>query len=349
MKFTSLLPVLMWATLVLTACGTSPAATDEVATNEIDKALQIVTTFAPLYQHTLNIADDNDTVTNLVPAGTSVHTRQPTPQDIATLENADIVITNGLGLEEFLEEYLHDLEERGVMIVDTSIGIATRELASTDEHHEDEHHEDEHKDDDSHENEQTHEEEHADEDHGEDEHTDEDHNDHHHTGTDPHIWLSIPNAQIQADTITQALTDTDPSQMMIYLSHNADYQTKLTILDQEIRAMIASADIQPFVVFHDAYGYYLHEYGIADKQVDMILEHHSDTPTQAEIAELIEHINEYSVATIFVEPQFSSTVVEALQQETGVNVREIDPIGSQMDADGYLTNIRSLTETLTQP
>jgi zinc transport system substrate-binding protein len=232
------------------------------------------------------------------------------------------------------------------MILDTSVGITMREFDAHDEHHEEEHHDD-------HEYEDHGEDKDTDEHHNKDEHTDEhhedgEHDDHHHTGTDPHIWLSVSNTQQQADTITDALTDADPSQMMVYMAHNADYQTKLTILDQEIRAMLVSADVQPFVVFHDAYAYYLHEYGIADQQVDMVLEHHNDTLTQGEVAEIIQHIQEYNVATLFIEPQFSPDTVEALQQETGVAIREIDPIGTQMDADGYLATMRAITEAFIQ-
>lgn len=341
MKFKSFLPLVGLAALALAACGTPSASTDPAVSDEpttqTNRALQIVTTFAPLYAHTLNIADDNDVVTNLVPAGTSVHTRQPTPQDVATLENADVIVINGLGLEEFLEDYLHDLEDRGVMIVDTSVGIATRAFAAEEHEHVEKNH------DDDHENGDHHEDEHTDE-----HHEDGEHDDHNHTGTDPHIWLSIPNVQIQADTITQALTDAYPSQMMVYMTHNAEYQTKLTMLDQEVRAMIASADVQPFVLFHDAYGYYLHEYDIADKQVDVILDHHNDTPTQAETAELIAHIQDDGVATLFIEPQLSPATVEAIQQEVDVDVREIDPIGEQLDADGYITNMRAITEAFVQ-
>jgi len=53
-----------------------------------------VTTFAPLYAHTANIVDANDTLTNLVPPGTSVHFWQPKPSDVLAMEQADAIITN---------------------------------------------------------------------------------------------------------------------------------------------------------------------------------------------------------------------------------------------------------------
>jgi zinc transport system substrate-binding protein len=41
-----------------------------------------------------------------------VHFWQPKPSDIIAMEQADLIITNGLGLEEFLEDYLEVLNSQ---------------------------------------------------------------------------------------------------------------------------------------------------------------------------------------------------------------------------------------------
>jgi len=63
--------------------------------------LTIATTVAPITSIVANIAGGTSTlVTGIVPEGTNSHTFEPKPSDAKTLENADIIFTNGLALEE---------------------------------------------------------------------------------------------------------------------------------------------------------------------------------------------------------------------------------------------------------
>jgi len=63
--------------------------------------LTIATTVAPITSIVANIAGGTSTlVTGIVPEGTNSHTSEPKPSDAKTLENADIIFTNGLALEE---------------------------------------------------------------------------------------------------------------------------------------------------------------------------------------------------------------------------------------------------------
>ena len=321
----------------------------EIQEDTNGKSLSIVTTFPPLYAHTANLIDDNDTITNLVPPGTSVHFRQPKPSDIIAMESADIIITNGLWLEEFLEDYLDTLADAWVVIVDTSEWIETIEFEHNDEEdwHEDHHEEDNH-------DEEEHHEEHEDEDHHEvenshtGEHDDHDEHHHHHEGPDPHIWLDTDNVTIQSATITQALIDLDPSQEAVYTDTLNTYQTSIQLLDEEIQAMREGKEIAPFVVFHDAYQYFLKAYDLADAQVGLVQEFHGDNPSQQEIAELIETIETQWVQTIFTEPQFNPTIVQRLTTETWVTAKEIDPIGTELSKTWYITMMQTLAGAFVQ-
>ena len=63
--------------------------------------LSIATTVAPNTRIVANIVGGTDTiVAGIVPEGTNSHTFEPKPSDAKTLENADIIFTNGLALEE---------------------------------------------------------------------------------------------------------------------------------------------------------------------------------------------------------------------------------------------------------
>ena len=89
----------------LTACGSTSQSTVPAVGCDLGSpvtgVLTIATTVAPITSIVANIVGDTDTiVAGIVPEGTNSHTFEPKPSDAKTLENADIIFTNGLALEE---------------------------------------------------------------------------------------------------------------------------------------------------------------------------------------------------------------------------------------------------------
>jgi len=322
------------------------------STSDAWEALKIVTTFLPLYAHTASLIDENDVLTNLVPPGTSIHFRQPKPSDVVAMEEADVIITNGIGLEEFLDNYLEGLQSKWVRVIDTSEGVEMIEDEEEGHKDNDDHDEEEgHKDNDDHNDEEGHNDHDDHDEEGHNDHNDhdeeEDHDDHeghHHDGPDPHIWLDPNNAKIQVATITQALIELDPTQQLVYEKASSIYTERLNELDLRIKTQLADKDIKPFIVFHDAYQYFLRAYDLDASQVGLVQEFHGDNPSQKDIANLIKVIKDEWVNTIYTEPQFNPSVVKSLEEETGVISKEIDPIGSEMDEWEYIRIIESLAE-----
>lgn len=326
MKSLCTLSLLIATTLLVAWCSqeqknepTIPPTIPVADSNE-SKALKIVTTFPPLYAHVANIADSNDVITNLVSPGTSVHTRQPKPSDILAMENADIIVTNGLWLEEFLAWYLDTLTKKWVLIVDTSVWVDTITYEEEDEHKEDEHKEDEHE---------------------EDEH-------HHHEWSDPHIWLDPNNAQIQVEHILTSLSQLDPNQKRVYTEQASAYTDELIELDMTIKERLNEQRTQPFIVFHDAYQYFLQAYGLESMQIGLVQEFHWDSPSQKQLAELMKTIADNWVKTIYTEPQFNPSIVQRLEEETDVTSTEIDPIGLELSKRGYIDMLLTLAEAFVQ-
>jgi ABC-type Zn uptake system ZnuABC Zn-binding protein ZnuA len=97
--------------MLLASCGSDesadstaiPAQADACPKREVvdGRPLRVVSTVAPLTSIIANIATGTPTVvTGVVPEGTNSHTYEPPPSVAATLEQADIVFLNGLGLED---------------------------------------------------------------------------------------------------------------------------------------------------------------------------------------------------------------------------------------------------------
>jgi len=83
--------------------------------------LRVVTTIAPLYSFTKNIAGDAAAVENLLPSNAEPHDYALTPKDAKKVADADIIIENGIKLETWLDRLMY--ASQGQVVVDTSSGI----------------------------------------------------------------------------------------------------------------------------------------------------------------------------------------------------------------------------------
>ncbi len=99
--------LLVTAILALTltsACGSSDSSTSAAAgaapASSAPGRLVVVSTVAPITSIAANVIGDKADITGVVPEGTNSHTFEPPPQIAKTLERADVVLVNGLKLEE---------------------------------------------------------------------------------------------------------------------------------------------------------------------------------------------------------------------------------------------------------
>lgn len=97
-RFGSVIVVLA---MVLLGCSNAPE-TD----NRAEKTPVVLASFSVLGDLAANVADEHLWVESFVPAGSEVHTYEPTPGDIRRVDEADLILTNGLGLETGLDQYL---------------------------------------------------------------------------------------------------------------------------------------------------------------------------------------------------------------------------------------------------
>jgi ABC-type Zn uptake system ZnuABC Zn-binding protein ZnuA len=88
--------MLVVASLVLAATTVIPFSAPAGAQTK----LRVVTTVAPITNIALNVGGDLIELAGLVPGGTDSHTFEPSPSDARKLAEADLVVVNGLALEE---------------------------------------------------------------------------------------------------------------------------------------------------------------------------------------------------------------------------------------------------------
>ena len=94
---------------------------EKEAVNDLQDKVNVVTTTVPLGHFVEVIGGDNVNVYVLIEPGTNPHTFEPKPSQMKLVENADIYIKNGLGLEIWLEKMIAAKGE--MLVVDSSDGV----------------------------------------------------------------------------------------------------------------------------------------------------------------------------------------------------------------------------------
>ena len=93
-------------------------------------------------------------VTALIPPGGDPHAFQPSLSDRGSMENASLIVANGLGLEEGLEDTIDAVEQAGTPVFRVADHVSIIEYGSAmghEDHDDHDDHEDDHDDHDDHE------------------------------------------------------------------------------------------------------------------------------------------------------------------------------------------------------
>ena len=312
-KLPKLLTLLITTSFLFIGCNNN---VDSNKTTD-DDTLNIVTSFYPLYISTINITKDipNVTVTNMTKSQTGcLHDYQLTPQDLKTLENADILVINGAGMESFLDGVISQYPD--LEIVDATKGLS---LLEDDTHSHDDH------------------------DHDHD--TEDDDHDHEYNA---HVWVSVTGNIEEVKNISSQLEDLNPENKESYEANTNTYVAKLEDLKNEMHTELDNLPNRDIITFHEAFPYFAEEFNL---NIAGVIEIEPDSePSAKEIEEIINTVKEKNIKALFTEPQYSSKVAETIATETGATVYELDPIvtgDSNPDAyDDYINKMKKNLDVL---
>ena len=202
--------------------------------------------------------------------------------------------------------------------------------AGHDEHDEDEHGHEEDEDHDEHEEGEDH------DDHGDEE--DGHGHAHAHGSEDPHFWFDADFAIASVEAIADALSALAPA---ANFGERAEaYIAEINAVDAEVRQTLAGLPESQrlLVTFHDAFGYFARRYGLTI--AGFVVEGPEQGISATSVANLIELIEHEGVTRIFREPQFESTAIRSVAEESGA---ELGIIWSQPQGDvlTYLDMLRA--------
>jgi ABC-type Zn uptake system ZnuABC Zn-binding protein ZnuA len=120
--FITLLSGFIITSLFVSACQSSATTRDNTGPSVI-KVVAVESFLADIAQ---NIAGDRIKVEALIPLGLDPHAFEPTPRDIVKIAESQVLIANGGGIEEWLDETMNNVGgER--LVVEAAAGLVSRE------------------------------------------------------------------------------------------------------------------------------------------------------------------------------------------------------------------------------
>jgi zinc transport system substrate-binding protein len=90
--------------------------------------LQVVASFYPLYFFSSQIGGDKAEVINIVPAGAEPHDYEPTSQDMARIENSQLLVLNGGGLEAWGTDVQENIDPKKTTIIIAGEGLTNQQV-----------------------------------------------------------------------------------------------------------------------------------------------------------------------------------------------------------------------------
>jgi len=234
-----------------------------------------------------------------LPPGKSPETYAPTPQQINNLSRARLFFKVGLPFES---AFLNKLEAlpRSPEIIDTQAGIKLQPMP--------------------------------------DEFPGRSHNNmQQHNGLDPHTWLDPELARQQATTIYQTLCRIDPEGKNIYTSNYSLLESRLKVLNDELKKSFAPFNGRTIFVYHPAFSYFARAFGLRQRAVEI----GGKTPKARELTAFVKQARSENITALFVQPQFDRHSAEKIAAALNCTVVAIDPL-----AVNYCRNLKHIATTI---
>lgn len=269
---------------------------------------RVVVTTSILGSLVAELAGDVADVSVLMPNGVDPHDWQPSAREVEAIHEADIVVVNGLDLEQGLTGAIAEAEREGVAVFRATDHVEVRTIAAGE----------------------------LGEEHGEGEHG---------AGSeDPHIWTSP--AAMRA--VVSALAASLAAEAGLDVGERAsDLEARLDELDREIQRMLAgiAPERRKLVTGHESMGYFADRYRF--ELIGAIIPGLSSQAeaSAADLARLADQVRAAGATVVFIEIGTPRQLAEAIAEETGATVVEL-PSHNLPDDGSYFTFMRALASEI---
>ncbi|WP_346877818.1 metal ABC transporter solute-binding protein, Zn/Mn family [Clostridium sp. UBA5712] len=303
MKKLKVLGALTLIVVMLTACSNRESKNNE----EKDNTINIVTSFYGMKALTEEIGGDKVSIESVIPEGSEPHDFDIKAKDMKAIEEADIFIYNGAGMESWIEDVEAAISGKELIVVEASKGV---ELINADE---------------------------EDEEDGE-------HEGHNHSGKDPHTWLGLSEAKIQGENIKNALVEKDAKNKEYYEENLKKFNEKIDSIIKEYNPKFKELANKNFVTGHATFGYLCRDFGLIQKSIEGVFA--EGEPSPKELQNLMEYCKGNNIKTIFVEELISTQLSDTLAKEVGAQTKQIYTLHSNEDGKSFSDVLKYNVETI---
>lgn len=303
MKKLKVLGALTLIAVMLTACSNRESKNNE----EKDNTINIVTSFYGIEALTEEIGGDKVSIESVIPEAMEPHDFDIKAKDMKAIEEADIFIYNGAGMESWIEDVEAAISGKELIVVEASKGV---ELINADE---------------------------EDEEDGE-------HEGHNHSGKDPHTWLGLSEAKIQGENIKNALVEKDAKNKEYYEENLKIFNEKIDNIIKEYNPKFKELANKNFVTGHATFGYLCRDFGLTQKSIEGVFA--EGEPSPKELQNLMEYCKGNNIKTIFVEELISTQLSDTLAKEVGAQTKQIYTLHSNEDGKSFSDVLKYNVETI---
>lgn len=305
--------ILLLAAGLLAACSGAAGGTSSSGAD--DGKPRVITSTTIVGDVVSQVGGDLIDQTTLMQPGQNPHSYEPTAQQIAGVENADVIFVSGLGLEEGLINTL-DAAGGDTPLVALSDNVDLLESPGSEDTHD-----------------------------GEDEHG----------AYDPHTWLNPLNVIVWTNNIADTLSEVDPANADAYRANADAYIAELQDLDATIMEQVQTIppEKRKLVTNHEAFDYFTQHYGF--EQIGTVYLDMSGTsePNAGDLAALIDTIHQQNVTAIFVETTVSSQMAQVVAEEAGQDIEVYTLYTGSLsepggEADSYINLMRANIKTIVE-
>ena len=290
--------------IVLLSAGAATAAGSEDGAPASRPS--IVVTTEVLGSVVTDVVGDVAEVRTLMSGGADPHSWQPSARDSEAIFGADLIVANGLDLEEGLVSVLEQAETDGVPVFHAAEHVDLRASAGRDD--DPEHHADDG-----------------------------------HAAKDPHFWLdplAMRDVVLALDAVMAGtgieLGDAAALEAGELEALDAELREQLAAIPEGQRQLVTG---------HGALGYFADAYDFEIVGTVVPGLSSSDEPSARDIADLVQAIREAGATAVFSDVGTPQAVAEAVADETGARIVELE-VAQLPEGGSYRDLMRDLATTV---
>ncbi|MEQ8953304.1 MAG: zinc ABC transporter substrate-binding protein [Gammaproteobacteria bacterium] len=165
--------------------------------------------------------------------------------------------------------------------------------------------------------------------------------------TDPHIWLSLDNAELIAATLLNELVRIDAGNENFYRANFANFAQDVSQLREQVSRdfeFVRNREVPAFAVYHNAFQYFEALAGI--KHSFSLVHDPEREPSIRELLAIQEQLSGIKPRCLFAEPDANAALLESVLNNSNVQIVFLDLLGQQLRDLNYFALISGLSSAM---